>query len=178
MEPDKAKGAPIENSAAFTVDSLKLRQFRETIKSNQNLPMGIVGGGLAALIGSLAWGGITFATGYQIGWMAVGVGFLVGFAVRLTGKGIDQIFGIVGAILALIGCMLGNVFATCIAVSNQEAMPLMEVIGLLNFRVMADILTASFHPMDLLFYGLAVYEGYKFSFRRLTREELAKLVTG
>jgi hypothetical protein len=26
------------------------------------------------------------------------------------------------------------------------------------------VLQATFHPLDLLFYGLAVYEGYKLSF--------------
>lgn len=178
MEPKNSEGAVSGSDASYSVDALKLKQFQETIKSNQNLFMGILGGGMAALIGALAWGGITYGTGFQIGWMAIGVGFLVGFAVRLTGKGVDQIFGIVGAILSLVGCLLGNVFAACIMVSNQEYMPLMQVIGLLNLRVMVDILTATFHPMDVLFYGLAIYEGYKFSFRRLTPDELAKLTTG
>jgi len=36
-------------------------------------------------------------------------------------------------------------------------------------------MTATFNPMDLLFYGLAVYAGYRFSFRRISAEELAKL---
>jgi len=34
---------------------------------------------------------------------------------------------------------------------------------------------ATFHPTDLLFYGIAVYEGYRFSFRRLSDADLAGL---
>jgi len=33
---------------------------------------------------------------------------------------------------------------------------------------------AHFSPMDLLFCGIAVYEGYKFSFRRLTPQEIER----
>lgn len=31
--------------------------------------------------------------------------------------------------------------------------------------------------MDLLFYGIAIYEGYKFSFRQIIEQELATLKT-
>jgi len=34
----------------------------------------------------------------------------------------------------------------------------------------------TFDPMDILFYGIAVYEGYKLSFRQVSPEELASLV--
>jgi hypothetical protein len=30
----------------------------------------------------------------------------------------------------------------------------------------------SFSPMELLFYGIAIYEGYNFSFRKITEEEI------
>ena len=33
-------------------------------------------------------------------------------------------------------------------------------------------MVATFSPMDLLFYGIAVYEGYKFSFRQVGPEDL------
>ena len=37
------------------------------------------------------------------------------------------------------------------------------------------VLTATFQVMDLLFYALAVYEGYRFSFRRITEAETRRL---
>jgi hypothetical protein len=39
-----------------------------------------------------------------------------------------------------------------------------------------DLMKATFSPIDLLFYGIAVYEGYRFSFRQVTPEELAGFV--
>jgi hypothetical protein len=35
-----------------------------------------------------------------------------------------------------------------------------------------EVMMDAFSPMDLLFYGIAIYEGYKFSFRQITEEEL------
>ena len=163
-------------NASLTPESLKLRQLHANIKSNQNLPMGIVAGAVAALLGALAWGGITYATGHQIGWMAVGVGFLVGFAVQKFGQGIDKVYGIVGAALSLAGCVMGNLFASCIAIANMEKVALSQVLAALNPDLIGQIMTATFHPMDVLFYGVAVYEGYRFSFRRLSKEELTGII--
>ena len=36
-----------------------------------------------------------------------------------------------------------------------------------------EIMKETFSPIDLLFYGLAIYEGYKLSFRGLADEEIA-----
>lgn len=40
------------------------------------------------------------------------------------------------------------------------------------------VMVATFSPMDLLFYGIAVYEGYKLSFRRVSPEDMAPRVAG
>ena len=42
------------------------------------------------------------------------------------------------------------------------------VVSRLTPQIAYELLVATFHPMDLLFYGIAVYEGYKLSFRQLT----------
>jgi hypothetical protein len=138
--------------------------------------MGFMGGIGAATIGAIIWAIITATANYQIGWMAVGVGFLVGFAVRQFGKGIDTSFGIVGAALSLLGCLAGNLFSVCIVVSRQEGMAILEVLSRLNPEIVVGLMKATFSPIDLLFYGIAIYEGYKFSFRTITEGELAKMI--
>lgn len=40
---------------------------------------------------------------------------------------------------------------------------------------MLEIMKVMFSPIDLLFYAVGVYEGYKFSFRQLTEEEIASV---
>lgn len=169
---------PTNESVKQEVDPAKARAFQEQIESEQNLPMAVFGGAVAAVIGAGIWALITVTTKYQIGWMAIGVGFLVGFGVRFLGKGVSKSFGIVGAIFALIGCLLGNLMSACGFISAEYSVSFMRVLSdsLQHPNIAIGILKAAFHPMDILFYVIAVYEGYKVSFRRITPEEMSFLV--
>ena len=161
-----------EKAAPPAIDEIKMQMLMNSLEDNQNLSMGILGGFLAALAGASIWAIITAVTEYQIGFMAIGVGFLVGYAVRYLGQGVDQVYGIIGGGLSLVGCLLGNVLTACIFYAEAEAVPFMDVVGSLDFSIALEILVESFAPMDILFYGIAVYYGYKWSFRQLTEEEL------
>ena len=132
-----------------------------------NLPAAIAGGLIAAIVGALAWAAVTITTKFQIGFMAVGVGFLVAWAVRTLGKGRGQVFGVIGAVFALLGCILGNLLSACGFIAADRGQPLVSVaLRVLGTPSIAmDILQATFRGMDLLFYAIAVYEGYKLARR-------------
>jgi hypothetical protein len=106
--------------------------------------------------------------------MAIGVGFLVGFANRYFGRGVDRVFGVAGALL---GCVSGNVLTMAVVVSQLEAVPLLEVLSLFAFTpaLVIEMLGLTFSPIDLLFYALAAYEGYKFSTRGINKAEMEAL---
>ncbi len=162
--------------SAGELDQIKFQMMVQELKEGQNLSSGVIGGIVAAAIGATIWAIITAVTNFQIGWMAVGVGLLVGYAVRIFGKGIDKTFGAVGAVLSLLGCVVGNLLTTCILISRHEHIPFLQLLSRLNPEIAIELIKATFHPLDLLFYGIAVYEGYRFSFRRLSKEDLEKLV--
>jgi hypothetical protein len=178
-----------ENGAAAAIDSTprtaepaaldqaKVETLIRDVRARQNLGLGIVGGVAAAIVGAVIWATITVLSEVQIGWMAVGVGFLVGSAVRLLGKGIDKPFGYAGAAISLFGCLLGNVLTICGFVANKEGVPLSAVLLHINFAAIPEAMAATFQPMDLLFYGIAIYEGYRFSFRRITPAEVARVAS-
>lgn len=117
----------------------------------------------AAIIGAVLWALITVATEYQIGWMAVGVGYLVGYAVRIAGKGIDKSFGITGALLALFGCILGNIFTIYMFIFKEYGGPVISVFLQIDLAAILIMLTETFNPIDLLFYAIAIVEGYRLS---------------
>jgi hypothetical protein len=125
--------------------------------------MGLAAGLAAAAVGAAAWAVVTVITNYQIGWMAVGVGFLVGWAVRLAGKGTSTAFGVVGAALALGGCLVGNLLTGSVVVSRELGVPMTDMVARMTPAFAFDLLAAMFSPIDLLFYGLAIYQGYRFS---------------
>lgn len=149
----------------------KQQRLLAHLKSEQNLPLALLAGTGAALLGAVAWGAITVTTEYQIGWMAVGVGFLVGYAVRL-GKGLDAVYSIIGAVLALAGCLLGNFLSLVGFIAKQEDINILSIFGMLDYAKVPSLMMEAASPMDLLFYGIAIYEGYRFSIRQITPEQL------
>jgi hypothetical protein len=147
------------------VDPPKLDVWQ--LESKQNLTLGVVGGMFAAAIAAILWAAISVMWQRQLGWMAIGVGFLVGLGVRRLGQGTDRVFGITGGALSFLGCLAGNLLTVAILISQQQAVPVIAV--LLVFvtapEFVVEALAATFSPIDLLFYGLAIVEGYRFSFR-------------
>ena len=123
----------------------------------------LLAGAVAAAIGAAVWGAITAFTGYQIGYMAIGVGFLVGIAVRMFGRGRQITFGLVGAIFAGLGCAAGNLFAGCIMLAKAQEIGIGEMLSLLDLDLASEIMGLMFSPMDLLFYGFAIWTGFKLS---------------
>ena len=134
----------------------------EQLEDQPNLLMGLIGGAIAMLVGAVAWGAITYFTEYQIGWMSVGVGFLVGIAIRFFGKGKTTTFGISGAVLALIGCLLGNLIFYAGIIAREESASFLEVFLFLVLSPAAalEVFTLAFDFKDILFYGLAAYAGF------------------
>jgi len=147
---------PLQAQQESTVDPLILQAALQRIRGEQNLVIAVIAGAAAALAGACTWAVITVVTHYQVGWMAVGVGFLVGYAVKTFGKGIN-LFTIVGTI------------------AKEQNIPIMSILEKLDLDIIASLMQATFNPMDVLFYGIAIYEGYKFSFRQLTQADLLKI---
>lgn len=134
----------------------------EQLDDQPNLFMGLVGGVIAMLASAIVWGAITYFTEYQIGWMAIGVGFLVGFAIRFFGRGKTITFGISGAILALVGCVLGNLLFYSGIIAREEGVSFLEIFFflLLSPAATIEVFTVAFDFMDILFYALAAYVGF------------------
>lgn len=134
----------------------------EQVENESNLIMGLIGGGVAMLVSAVIWGVITYFTEYQIGWMAIGVGFLVGIAVKFFGKGRTAIYGLSSAVLALIGCVLGNLIFYSGFIAREEGASFLEVFlyFLISPVELVNLFVAAFDFMDILFYGLAAWVGF------------------
>jgi hypothetical protein len=79
---------------------------------------GIVGAAVGAAIGALIWALVSKFTGYEIGWIAWGVGALAGFgAVMMGGRG--RAMAVIAAVLALAGIFVGKVYAVELALGDH-----------------------------------------------------------
>jgi hypothetical protein len=134
-------------------------------ETKSSVPLALISGLAASLVGAVVWAAVTVTTEMQIGWMAVGVGFLVGFAVGRFNYSGKALFGGIGATLALFGCLLGNLFSLLGFVGKNENIALGEVMSVVDWSRVPGAMAESFSAMDLLFYGIAIYQGYKFGVR-------------
>jgi hypothetical protein len=137
----------------------------------------LIGGAVAALLAAIAWAAITAATSFQIGFMSIGVGFAVAFAVRYFGRSNDRKFAILSAALALAGCVLGNYLAA-IVVSAPRLGDTVPNLAITLLPRLPQVLSDTFNPMDLLFYAVGVYFGYKYALVPLRRPPAADVPAG
>ncbi len=147
------------------------------LKEEQNLIPAIAMGATVGLVGAILWGTISVLTGFQIGYMAIAIGAGVGYSIRLVGKGITEIFGYWGGGIALLSVVLGNILSIMGFVANEMDVSLVEALLFFDYSYLPEVMAETFSPIDLLFYGLATYEGYKFSFRVLTQEDIDRIHT-
>jgi len=129
-----------------------------------SLLFGVIGGSLVALCLAILWALITVASGYQFAIMAIAIGLMTGSAVRYFGRGETPTFGVVGAFLSLASCLAGNLLSVIGFMAKNSSMSIFQAISQVDFARVLSAFPETFSAMDLVFYGLAVYEGYRFSF--------------
>ena len=119
----------------------------------RRLLLGSLGAIAGALIGAIAWAAITAATHFQIGYMAIGVGFLAGYGMRTLGGGRDRADGVIAGIVAFLGCVLGNLLTAVIDFAPHDAahrgIPELTLLILSIPKLAWFMLTQNFSIMDL-----------------------------
>lgn len=79
----------------------------ERVTTN-SLVMGILAAGAAAIVGGAAWGIIVLLSGYEIGFMATGIGVLTGYAVAKLTQARGVPMQIIAVAAALVGILIGK----------------------------------------------------------------------
>ena len=92
------------------------------------------------LVSAALWAIISVALNFQIGYMAIGVGLLVGFTVRYFGIGLELKFGIIGGVFAFLGCLLGNFFSYVGISAGQLQQSFFSVLQLVDWEVAKSML--------------------------------------
>ncbi|WP_030298291.1 hypothetical protein [Streptomyces katrae] len=115
-----------------------------------NIGLGIAAALVAALAAAAAYGGIMNAIDRQVGYAAVGVGILVGFAAgKLGGK--NPVLPVVGAILSLGAVYLGQLFYIALALADYGNVGLGDVLSHAGVGGLNDIWQEGAEAMDYVF---------------------------
>ena len=159
----------IEKNEVQDADTAQISsaEIIERLRMEQKLTRGIAAGLIVGIACAILWGVITVATEYQIGYMAIAVGAGVGFAIRKFGKGVDPILGYWGAGIALLSVFIGNFLSVMWIYAKEFSIGYVEILRLFDYSYLFPVMKESFQPIDVLFYGFALYEGYKLAFTKV-----------
>jgi hypothetical protein len=124
---------------------------------------GAAAGAIAAVIGAMLWAAVTMMSGYELGLIAVAIGYGVAFGVRSVGQGSTPVFAWTGASLALLGCVLGKVLTFIGLFAREMELDYLQALVALDYSALPGLMRESFDVMDIVFYAIAIYEGYRLS---------------
>lgn len=82
----------------------------------------VLGGGVAAAAGAVLWAAVAIGTGYEVSWIAVGVGALCGFGTALGSRGqTGMMTGGIAVIFAILGICVGKFAAISYIIDDELA---------------------------------------------------------
>jgi hypothetical protein len=127
----------------------------------------VLAGLVAAIVGGVVWGLIVKWTDYEVGFVAWGIGFLVGIAVLAATRGArGPVFQVVAVACALVGILVGKYlsFAWVLQeVAERETGGRIEipVLSMDTVDLFLDELGTVFDWIDILWVGFAVYTAWR-----------------
>jgi len=146
------------------IDQLAV-ELAEGEASSAQVPLGAAGSLVGGLLGAAVWAGIALGTDYEIGYVAVLVGFLAGKGATLaTGGGHGQLLQVVAVVGALLGLAAAKYALFAHELKEYVASEFGETIGYLDEQVLAnfpDYMGEATGAFDLLWIFLCVTTAWR-----------------
>ncbi len=137
----------------------------EKINKEANFPLAIFLGIVFGLIGAIAWALISKITGYNIGIIALLIGFLVSQGFIIAGKSTKIGMGIIAAIIAFISILLGNLIIAFIGIAEYLDMEFFELLQVFDYQTyMLDLIKEIHSPLTIVFYLISMSTAFKRSY--------------
>ncbi|TQK52421.1 hypothetical protein FBY35_2856 [Streptomyces sp. SLBN-118] len=123
-----------------------------------NIGLGIVVAVVAALIGAGAYGALSGAIEREIGYAAIGVGFLIGFAAAKVG-GRNPVLPVISALLALPAVYLGQLIGGAVVLAKLTNGAFLDIF-FDRFDVLTDAWSESADGMTYLFLAVGAVAAF------------------
>lgn len=123
-----------------------------------NIGLGLAAAFGAAVIVAGVYGVIIGLTKHEIGWAAVGVGFLIGLAAgRLGGR--NPVLPVASAVLSLAAVYLGQLVGEAMLIADQVKVGFNEVF-FQHLSVVQEAWKADADPLTFVFFAIAAYVAF------------------
>jgi len=153
-------------------------ELAEKLLSEQNFVAALIAGVVAMILSAGIYGIVkSLSEGFYYSISAAGIGIGIGFTMQFLGRGIDRKFALVASVYALLGCMLGNMFAVVMGVARATVVsPFDVLLNTANSELYGWMFT-NLPIADLMFWFIGIGGAAYFATRPLTREEGLALYT-
>ncbi|MEU0025160.1 hypothetical protein [Streptomyces sp. NPDC006335] len=123
-----------------------------------NLGLGLLAAFVAAVVAGGVYGAIIGLTKHEIGWAAVGVGFLVGLAAgRLGGR--NPVLPVASAVLSLGSVYVGQLVGEAMIGAKETSLSFSELF-FQHFDVLQEAWKADADPLTFVFFAIAAYVAF------------------
>jgi hypothetical protein len=141
------------------------------LEDAQSFRNAVTAGVITVVLFAIAWLGVSAMTQRVFPWFPVLLGFVLGYVVRLVGKGLDWRFPALAAALTLLGSALGLVVISAAYTASELGTSTMTILtnaSQLTWPVFFDeVVTAADFVFAVVAAGIAAF----YSNRRLTRRQ-------
>ncbi|MET7572046.1 hypothetical protein ABZT04_26610 [Streptomyces sp. NPDC005492] len=128
------------------------------VPARNNIGLGLVTAVVAALVAAGVYGVVIGVTKHEIGWAAVGVGFVIGLAAGKLG-GRNPVLPVVSAVLALGSVYLGQLIGEAMIGAKDLGVSFSEVF-FDHFDVVQEAWKAEADPLTFVFFAIAAFAAF------------------
>ncbi|WP_381794864.1 hypothetical protein [Streptomyces niveus] len=123
-----------------------------------NVGLGLAAAAGTAIAAAAIYGGIAGAIESEIGFAAIGVGFVIGLVAGKVG-GRNPVLAVVSAVFALAAVYLGQIFGIAIIGAEELGLSVTEML-FDHFSLLTEAWNAGKEAMTFLFFALAAFAAF------------------
>ena len=167
-----------DDQAIVSASALKEQVSEERYQKlldEQDFGAALVTGLIATFLGVLLFVFIAYIAGFGAGPFKFALAAIIGLTIRYFGKGIDPKFGILGAVLTLVGGFVGTFFNVIGTGAFQIDRGYFETFELVEMSEWFKMYSRAITKMYLLWLAGATYFAYWLSKRRITDKTVIEM---
>lgn len=146
-------------------------ELAEKLLSEQNFTAAVIAGAVATLIAAAAYAITVTMWPFAYGFVAVGIGIVIGLWMQFVGRGISMKFSIAAVVYTITGCALGNLFVVIIELAQGLEISPIDIIRNDSLSMLAKRSLSGISFVDLVYVFVAVFAAVFFAKRPLSREQ-------
>ena len=156
----------MKESSNSDPNPLRKGSDRKLVLREQNIPLALVAGALSATAAGLGWFALSFYAESDLSFLAIPSAVIVAFSIRLAGKGVEPLFGWIGAMSQGLCCLFSIHLRAIDRFADQNGISFLEAFSFIPGDPLLEWMLPVAHPLDLIFCLVSAFLAYRYSFKK------------